>query len=192
MTSLIFHSIFEGPDAGYIDAVISGMVRRTRPGISRFRVRFAPRNDVETLAFSRRCAPELMLHSCPSKYRGRREGRAPAGTHGPRAEKSTRQNHRLSRGYRPSLRNGFNGLLRALPGDRALLPPSPARCVKRLCELSASVGAPGPHGLAVREAIVRPHSKECCDPSRPPLPASTSVTIAKRPSARGGMQERCG
>jgi hypothetical protein len=29
---------------------------------------------------------------------------------------------------RPSLRNGFNGFLRALPGDRAFLPPSPARC----------------------------------------------------------------
>jgi hypothetical protein len=25
---------------------------------------------------------------------------------------------------RPSLRNGFNGFLRALPGDRAFLPPS--------------------------------------------------------------------
>jgi hypothetical protein len=30
-------------------------------------------------------------------------------------------------GTRPSLRNGFNGLLRDLLGDRALLPPSPAR-----------------------------------------------------------------
>src|SRR5260370_42574434 len=28
---------------------------------------------------------------------------------------------------RPSLRNGFNGFLRALPGDRAFLPPSPPR-----------------------------------------------------------------
>ena len=27
---------------------------------------------------------------------------------------------------RPSLRNGFNGFLRALPGDRAFLPPSQA------------------------------------------------------------------
>jgi hypothetical protein len=27
---------------------------------------------------------------------------------------------------RHSLRNGFNGFLRALPGDRAFLPPSPA------------------------------------------------------------------
>jgi hypothetical protein len=33
---------------------------------------------------------------------------------------------------RPSLRNGFNGLLRALPGDRAFLPPSPARRRTRL------------------------------------------------------------
>src|SRR6202161_2952786 len=31
-----------------------------------------------------------------------------------------------SPGHRPSLRNGFNGFLRALPGDRALLSPSPA------------------------------------------------------------------
>jgi hypothetical protein len=28
----------------------------------------------------------------------------------------------------------------------------------------------------------------CCDVSRPPLPASTFVTIAIRPSARGGMR----
>jgi len=38
------------------------------------------------------------------------------------------------------------GLLRALLGDRAFLPPSPA--ISR--ELDASVGASGPHGFAVR------------------------------------------
>ena len=43
------------------------------------------------------------------------------------------------------------GLLRALPGDRALLPPSFARRGSRLCELGASIGAPGPHDFAVRE-----------------------------------------
>jgi hypothetical protein len=32
--------------------------------------------------------------------------------------------HRFTGITRPSLRNGFNGLFRALPGDRALLPPS--------------------------------------------------------------------
>ena len=43
----------------------------------------------------------------------------------------------------------FYGLYRALPGDRALLPPSLSRnCVPR--NLSASVGAPGPHDFAVR------------------------------------------
>ena len=34
--------------------------------------------------------------------------------------------HRFTGKTRPSLRNGFNGFLRALPGDRAFLPPSPA------------------------------------------------------------------
>ncbi len=158
-----------------------------------FRVRFAPRNDAETLAFSRREAPELMLHSCPSKHRGRREDRAPAGAHGPRAEKK--------HAAEPQAQPRIPGLPCAMvltayselsPGTGLFCPrhPQGARCA--LQELSASVGAPGPHGLAVREAIVRPHSKECCDPSRPPLPASTSVTIAKRPSARGGMREGCG
>src|SRR6266478_4995200 len=63
----------------------------------------------------------------PSKTRGRREGRVPARTHGPRATRSTRQNHRYRRIIRPSLRNGFNGVLRALLGDHAWLPPSPVR-----------------------------------------------------------------
>src|SRR5260370_5814976 len=55
-------------------------------------------------------------------------------------------------------RNGFNGLCRALPGDRALLPPSSADrfCLSpvgptQLRELDTSVGASGPHDFAVRE-----------------------------------------
>jgi hypothetical protein len=59
-------------------------------------------------------------------------------------------------------RNGFNGFLRALPGDRALLPPSSAdmSCLSpvgptQLRELDASVGASGPHDFAVRSNIVR-------------------------------------
>ncbi|HEX9588119.1 MAG TPA: hypothetical protein VGA15_10295, partial [Bradyrhizobium sp.] len=50
-------------------------------------------------------------------------------------------------------RNGFNGFLRALPGDRALLPPSsadmvlskPGRADLTSAKLDASVGASGPH-----------------------------------------------
>src|SRR6202035_2614068 len=60
-------------------------------------------------------------------------------------------------------RNGFNGLLRALPGDRALLSPSPALLhadlrsgsfVSVACasarRLDAGVEASGPHDFAVR------------------------------------------
>src|ERR1700738_923795 len=60
-------------------------------------------------------------------------------------------------------RNGFNGLLRALPGDRAFLPPSSADvfCLSpvwptQLRELDTSVGASGPHDFAVRGCISRP------------------------------------
>ena len=71
-------------------------------------------------------------------------------------------------------------LIRALPGDRALLPPSLSRnCVPR--KLSASVGAPGPHDFAVRfSALVSRHQ------SVHRIPHPTSVTIAIRPSCRGG------
>src|SRR5882757_10026715 len=48
-------------------------------------------------------------------------------------------------------------LIRALPGDRALLPPS---FVDRTHELSASVGAPEPHDFAVRDSLIR-RAKNC-------------------------------
>jgi len=48
-------------------------------------------------------------------------------------------------------RNGFNGFLRALPGDRAFLSPSSRVTAK----LDASVEASGPHDFAVRVSTVR-------------------------------------
>src|SRR6202521_4089510 len=45
------------------------------------------------------------------------------------------------------------GLYRALPGDRAFLPPSPAKVAYR--ELDASVGASGPHVSAAPLSAVR-------------------------------------
>jgi len=78
-------------------------------------------------------------------------------------------------------RNGFNGFLRDLPGDRALF-------VTVACEnfrkLDASVEASGPHDFAVR--VTRRSSKAH---SRPPHPVPTSVTIAKRPSCGTGWRE---
>src|SRR5712664_2306744 len=43
------------------------------------------------------------------------------------SKKHRRQQPRVHRNSRHSLHNGFNGVLRALPGDHAWLPPSPAR-----------------------------------------------------------------
>src|SRR5213592_3492892 len=74
---------------------------------------------------------------------------------------------------RHSPRNGFNGFLRALPGDRALLPPS--FCVYR--KLDASVGASEPHDFAVRLTCCSSKAPSASIASRPAF-----VTIASRPS----------
>src|SRR6202171_640725 len=44
--------------------------------------------------------------------------------------------HEYAGNTRHSPRNGFNGFLRALPGDRALLPPSSADCSANLTPAS--------------------------------------------------------
>ncbi len=89
--------------------------------------RMMQRANSHTFAFSRREAPEVLLEIlAPSKNRGRRESRvsdAPAAARG--VVGSTRvSHHEFTGNIRLSPRNGFNGLYRALPGDRALLPPS--------------------------------------------------------------------
>ena len=129
----------------------------------------------------------------PPKARGRREDRAPAGTHGPRAAIRARgRTTGSAETTRPSPRDGFNGVLRALPGDRALLPPSPLRSLLLKNLAPASGRQDHTAWPSAKRSFVRTLKKECCDPSRPPLPASTFMTIAIRPSARGGMRERCG
>src|SRR6266568_5247965 len=77
-------------------------------------------------------------------------------------------------------RNGFNGFLRALPGDRACLPPSPAdrSCLSpvgptRLRKLDASVGASEPHDFAVRSNIVRQLAVRSLTGLSPTRPAIT-------------------
>jgi hypothetical protein len=77
-----------------------------------------------TSAFSRRSAPEVCQSFRPENRRGRRKRR---GHDGPaaRVQKSAHGGHHRSTGYtRRFLRNGFNGLFRALPGDEFLLSPS--------------------------------------------------------------------
>src|SRR3984893_17253873 len=69
------------------------------------------------------------------------------------AHEYSQRSHRKSPGI--PARNGFNGFLRALPGDRAFLSPSLAKIASR--KLDAGVEASGPHDFAVRtqNALVR-------------------------------------
>src|SRR5258708_8372339 len=67
---------------------------------------------------------------------------------------NTRVSHHESTGTtRHSRTPRFYGLFRALPGDRALLPPSSAELLSH--ELDTSVGVSGPHDFAVRVSTVR-------------------------------------
>jgi hypothetical protein len=133
-------------------------------------------SNSQSLVFSRREWRPSFEGGDPLKPRGRREDRAPAGAHGPRAEKKARgRTTGSAEDTRPSLRNGFTAysVLSPVTGLFCHRHPQRARCASR--GLSASVGAPGPHSLAVREAIVRPHSKKNaailrghrCPPPRP-------------------------
>jgi hypothetical protein len=74
-------------------------------------------------------------------------------------------------------------LYRALPGDRALLSPSPVGIASR--QLDASVEASEPHDFAVRFSAVRQQHIRVHR-----IPCPTSVTIAKRPSVWDGMESR--
>ena len=134
-------------------------------------VAYAPRNDVNnlrrTVAFSLRDPREFFHRRAPPKQRA--QGMPDAQSTRSRACRidSTRVSHHRSTGItRHSLRDGFNGFLRALPGDRALLPPSSLRSLL-LKNLNASVGASGPHDFAVRKSIVRPRNELRSTPSRP-------------------------
>ena len=84
---------------------------------------------------------------------------------------------------RPSLRNGFNGFLRALLGDRALLPPSLPRSLL-LENLTPASGRQDHTTSPSASRRIRLHAA-CVHR----IPRSTSVTIAIRPSARGGTTE---
>ena len=76
-------------------------------------------------------------------------------------------------------------LLRALSGDRALLSPSPVRCVAS-SPVNASVEASRPHGFAVRAGAVR-----LATPTRPSHPAPNVRDDRDTPlligAGRGGL-----
>jgi hypothetical protein len=89
-----------------------------------------------SFAVSPRDRASFTLNGVPPEIRGRsatpRGEQGMPGADAPAAARgvvvSTRVSHHGHTGItRHSPRNGFNGFLRALPGDRACLPPSPPR-----------------------------------------------------------------
>src|SRR6266851_4660456 len=171
---------------------VRGALRNERP----YRDRCARNDGKHTFATSRRDAPEALMDLPPLEG----VGNAGCPLHPrPRVHLVVVERTRVTTSTPESpdvpARNGFNGFLRALPGDRACLPPSPTdmSCLSpvgptRLRELDASVGASGPHDFAVRSNISRQRAVDRsripenppCDPiarktlPRPPHPAPRS------------------
>src|SRR5205823_1499324 len=101
-------------------------------------------------AFPRHEMPEFCFSRAPSK----REGAGKAGCSASTRSLARKQKKRTSVVATGSPKQSdlpcamVYGLFRALPGDRAVLPPSLSRIAPQ--KLDASVGASGPHGFAVR------------------------------------------
>jgi hypothetical protein len=146
-------------------------------------------------AFSRRNTPELDQENSSAHQTKRARGRP--GAAAPAASCVKWKTHELvttgvGGSIRPSLRDGFNGFLRALLGDRAFLPPSPARyegitCVMRRYRRQFERQRRGVRTTRLR----RPRSARLVFARRRVhrIPHSTFVTIAIRPSDRGGTAE---
>jgi len=143
---------------------------------------FAPRNDGKhSFAISPQvCArfdPEF-----PALSQVRAQGKPGAHrTRGPRATKKHAAEPQVQADHPAFPAQWFYGLYVISPGTGLFCP----RHFRRNCalrKLSASVGAPGPHDFAVRFRRAR-----LASPSASTATRLTSVTIAKRPSWRGGM-----
>ena len=81
-------------------------------------------------------------------------------------KKHTSKSPQVEPANRHSLRDGFSGFLRALPGDRAFLSPSPAQC--------ASIAADLISASRYQDATTSPSACQCIrltHQKRPPLPA---------------------
>ncbi len=72
------------------------------------------------------------------------------------SKKHRRQQLQVHRNSRHSLRNGFNGVLRALLGDHCLVATVISGSFR---SFSACIGAPGPHDFAVRNHTTSPSAK---------------------------------
>ena len=118
----------------------------------------------------------------PSHRGGRREGRVSADTHGPRAAKSTRQNHRISQITGLPCADGLR-LIRALLGDRR-------SCPRRSQRSSKASQAWHQHRDARTTRLRRPRrSRPSSETSRPPHPLLNVRDDASAPPIEPGCGE---
>jgi hypothetical protein len=113
-------------------------------------------------------------------------------THGPPANKECRRQVPQVKPNHPAFpaRWAFR-LLRALPGNRACLPPTSARCPRHRRELDTSIGVSGPHDLTVCTLpFVHALARAATDCSHR-LPTSRLVTTANRPSSSRRDGRKC-
>jgi len=102
-------------------------------------------------------------------------------------EAHERSHYRYAEINRHSLRDGFNGFLRALPGDRAFLPPSQATMRSIIANLAPASGC--------QNHTTSPSASRAfvfCAARVHRIPHPTSVTIAKRPSCGTGWATDAG
>ena len=98
---------------------------------------------------------------------------------------NTRVSHHGHTGNtRHSPRDGFNGFLRALPGDRRAI----GLFVTSLADIDVSgpLGLTSPHDFAAREPVPSSEASLASTASRP-----TSVTVTKRPFVKGRDGRGC-
>jgi hypothetical protein len=119
----------------------------------------------------------VSIDSTLIENRGRREDRVPFAPMVRVQQKSTRQNHRYEPNNRPSLRNGFNGLLRALPGETGL-------CCHRPCDARSVVTSATMRKRIAREAPAsgrQDHTTSpsaiCCSSHNTPRPSHPASNV---------------
>ena len=108
-------------------------------------------------ASSRRISPELCCLRYALQERGRREGRVPAGTRGPLCEacaKTAAQRHTGEAKHPAFPAQWFDGLCRALPGERCTIAPVALRMADARTRLgrhiTATLGAQTPGARTTR------------------------------------------
>jgi len=110
-----------------------------------------------------------MRRSRASKHERRREGRTSTEARGPPAQKNAGgRYHRSSRTTRPSLRDSFTVSFVLSLGTGLSCPHHPRSRSHISSRLDLSIGRPGPHDFAVRDAHAR-----LAQHQRPSQPTST-------------------